>query len=75
MRYQYNRQDLLMAVTAVNGIFTVQVQENHQSPNMKKMGADPNVNPTVAWFQSNTNGQLLRSDNGGASYYVVGNAY
>ncbi|KRK48767.1 hypothetical protein GPK34_08280 [Secundilactobacillus kimchicus] len=72
MSSQYKRQDLLMAATQFNGIYTVQVQENHQSKNMQNQGVDPSVNPTVAWFQTNTSGQLLRSDNGGASYYVVG---
>lgn len=75
MSSQYSRQDILMSASNVNGIYTVQVQENHQSPAMQQRGVDPSVNPTVAWFQTNTKGQLLRSDNGGASYYVVGNAY
>lgn len=70
---QYARQDLLMQVSQGQpGIYTVQVQENHQSANMKSAGADPSTTPTVAWFQTNQQGQLLRSDNGGASYYVVG---
>lgn len=70
---QYARQDLLMQVSQGRpGIYTVQVQENHQSANMKSAGADPSTTPTVAWFQTNQQGQLLRSDNGGASYYVVG---
>lgn len=70
---QYARQDLLMQVSQNQpGIYTVQVQENHQSANMKSAGVDPSTTPTVAWFQTNQQGQLLRSDNGGASYYVVG---
>ena len=75
MASQYNRQDIIMSTMQSNGIYTVQVQENHQSAGMKAKGADPSINPTVAWFQTNTKGQLLRSDNGGQSYYVVGNAY
>ncbi|MTV82068.1 hypothetical protein [Secundilactobacillus folii] len=73
---QYAPQDLAMQFSqSTNGTYTVQVQENHQSPNMKAKGADPNTSPTIAWFKTNTSGQLLKSTDGGASYQVVGNAY
>ncbi|GAT17866.1 hypothetical protein [Secundilactobacillus silagei] len=73
---QYAPQDLAFQFSQSGaGTYTVQVQENHQSPNMKAKGADPSTSPTVAWFKTNTNGQLLKSVDGGATYTVVGNAY
>jgi hypothetical protein len=73
---QYAPQDLAFQFSQSGaGTYTVHVQENHQSPNMKAKGADPSTSPTVAWFKTNTNGQLLKSVDGGATYTVVGNAY
>lgn len=73
---QYAPQDLTMQFTqSAYGTYTVQVQENHQSANMRARGADPNTSPTIAWFKTNTQGQLLKSVDGGATYQVVGNAY
>lgn len=76
LSYQYAPQDLTMQFSqSASGTYTIQVQENHQSPNMKAQGADPNTSPTIAWFKTNTSGQLLKSTDGGVSYTVVGNAY
>ncbi|HBF74055.1 MAG TPA: hypothetical protein DDW71_02195 [Lactobacillus sp.] len=73
---QYAPQDLSFQFNqAGSGIYTVQVQENHQSPNMKAKGADPSTSPTIAWFKTNAKGQLLKSVDGGVNYVVVGNAY
>lgn len=73
---QYAPQDLSMQFSQSQaGTYTIQVTENHQSANMKAQGADPNTSPTVAWFQTNSKGQLLESKDGGATYAVVGNAY
>lgn len=73
---QYAPQDLSFQFNqAGSGIYTVQVQENHQSPNMKAKGADPSTSPTIAWFKTNAQGQLLKSVDGGVNYVVVGNAY
>lgn len=72
----YARQDLIMQITQTStNIYTVQVRENHQSPNMRAKYVDPNTSPTVAWFKTNSTGQLLQSKDGGATYYVVGTAY
>lgn len=72
----YARQDLIMQISQTSpNIYTVQVRENHQSPNMRAKYVDPSTSPTVAWFKTNSTGQLLRSDDGGATYYVVGTAY
>lgn len=73
---QYAPQDLSFQFNqAGSGIYTVQVQENHQSPNMKAKGADPSTSPTIAWFKTNAKGQLLKSVDGGVNYVVVGNVY
>lgn len=73
---QYAPQDLSFQFNQSGaGIYTVQVQENHQSPNMKAKGADPSTSPTIAWFKTNAKGQLLKSVDGGVNYVVVGNAY
>lgn len=73
---QYKPQDLAFQFSqSGSGTYTVQVQENHQSPNMQAKGADPSTSPTIAWFKTNASGQLLKSVDGGVNYSVVGNAY
>lgn len=73
---RYAPQDLTFQFSQSGaGTYTVQVQENHQSANMKARGADPSTSPTIAWYKTNANGQLLKSVDGGVSYTVVGNAY
>lgn len=73
---QYKPQDLAFQFSqSGSGIYTVQVQENHQSPNMQAKGTDPSTSPTIAWFKTNASGQLLKSVDGGVNYAVVGSAY
>lgn len=40
------------------GIVMYEVSENHNSPNMKAAGADPNTQPVIATIFVNANGQL-----------------
>ncbi|WP_203649923.1 hypothetical protein [Secundilactobacillus yichangensis] len=73
---RYAPQDLTFQFSQSGaGTYTVQVQENHQSPNMKAQGADPSTSPTIAWYKTNASGQLLKSVDGGVTYTIVGNAY
>lgn len=58
-----------------NGELLIQVKENHQSTNMQNQGADPNTSPTIGWFKVNSQGQLLKSPDAGASWNVVSNSY
>lgn len=71
---QYARQDISMtSYKADNGATIIQIVENHNSPNMKAKGVDPNTAPTIAWFEVTTKGALYRSDDGGANFYLVAN--
>ncbi|KRN04341.1 hypothetical protein [Holzapfeliella floricola] len=45
-----------------NEITTYQVLENHQSANMKAIGADPNTAPVVGKYQMRANGHLYYYD-------------
>ena len=73
---QYAPQDLTFQFSqSGSGTYVVQVRENHQSANMRAQGADPSTSPTIAWYKTNANGQLLKSVDGGVTYVVVGNAY
>ncbi|MFC6171225.1 hypothetical protein [Loigolactobacillus jiayinensis] len=72
----YQDGDLSYAMSKdANGELVIQVRENHNSANMQAQGADTSTAPTIGWYKVNSQGQLLRSPDAGASWNVVSSSY
>ncbi len=58
-----------------DGLVYIDVRENHDTEDMKAQGADPHVNPMIAYYRISNQGYLENSGDAGVHWDVVSRAY
>ncbi|HFI0635521.1 TPA: DUF4767 domain-containing protein [Streptococcus suis] len=75
----FTKEDFISQVTTNNqssdGLAYVEVRENHNSANMKAVGADSGVSSGAAFYRVNAQGQLEKMDVVAGTYTVVAETY
>jgi len=58
-----------------DGLVYIDVRENHDTEDMKAQGADPHVNPMIAYYRISKQGYLENSGDAGVHWDVVSRTY
>ncbi|ANZ62378.1 hypothetical protein [Secundilactobacillus paracollinoides] len=68
---KFKRTDYMFEQDMDGGLLNIYLREDHSTQDMKKAGAAEQVNPIIASYRINKDGELQRSDDGGNRYQTV----